>query len=223
MKDRDSLTTKPNIKTANKFKSSTVLTKVSTNRIVIYPSDPNPKDQNRNEAMKPDRYVYSHALLLPMFTLDRMTLFFFSLSQSYQQADSKRDDTDKIYDWSTGVPTGRLKLGSGTASNATTPTLTSGTSKVTNASQASSKSRTTHNNKVKIRVIPEDDTYGYSDGAISEKDERLGGERARAAKSPPKGQGNRPTSNVGVSFPLHPLTMLMCLIDTCESQVVIRA
>ncbi|KAF7985404.1 hypothetical protein HWV62_5103 [Athelia sp. TMB] len=217
VKDRDSLTTKPNIKTANKSKSNTVLTKVSTNRIVIYPSDPNPKDQNRNEVMKPDRYVYSHALLLPMFTLDRMTLFFFSLSESYQEADSS-DGTDKIYDWSATVPLGRLKLDPGTASNATTPTLTSGTSKLTNASLTSSKLRATRNNKVKIRVIPEDDTYGYSDGAISEKDERLGGERALAVKSPPKGRGKRPTSNALVKVKLSSALDQRCMVAPSASQ-----
>lgn len=129
-----------------------------------------------------------------MFTLDRMTLFFFSLSESYREADSISEQSALINNWSAKVVTGQPRRGKGTASDASTPTLTSGSSKVSKGSKAPASSRTALNNKVKIRVNEDDDVNSY--GAFSDKDERNGAERIRAQASPPKGKGNRATSSV---------------------------
>lgn len=154
-----------------------------------------------------------------MFTLDRVTLFFFSLSESYRQEDSTRTESARITNWFAQVPKGQLRLGNA-ASNASTPTLTSGSSKVSKLSKVSTKSRTAQSNKVKIKVIREDNAYD-SDGAISERDERKGGERARAVKSPPKGQGNRPTSAVRDCLYLYPLMSLTHFAVTCQTQSIL--
>ena len=128
----------------------------------------------------PVRSVFSHSVSTTMLTLDRMTLFFFSLSDLY----SKGDDADEtptalVRDWSAKVlPHSRGRVGNASrkkSSAATTPTLTSGTSQPTRASKAVSSnshapkhtsvaprptsklssltnSRTAVNNQVKIKT-----------------------------------------------------------------------
>ncbi|KAF7966671.1 hypothetical protein HWV62_37521 [Athelia sp. TMB] len=138
-------------------------------------SDPNIKDQKRVKAVKPDR-------------------------DSYRQADEDEDaqGTAFIENWAGQVINSpKRKRGPGTSRNskATTPTLTSGTSKHSKASKAPSSSRTALNNKVKIKVFDHDDSDADGDGLVSDRDERYGGERALAANSPHKGKGKRATSS----------------------------
>ncbi|KAF7985441.1 hypothetical protein HWV62_5177 [Athelia sp. TMB] len=139
-------------------------------------SDPNIKDQKRTKAVKHDR-------------------------DSYRQADEDEDDqgTAFIEDWAGQVINSpKRKRGPGTSRNskATTPTLTSGTSKHSKASKAPSSSRTALNNKVKIKDFDHDDSDTDNDnGLISDRDERYSGERALAANSPHKGKGKRATSS----------------------------
>lgn len=134
-----------------------------------------------------------------MFTLDRMTMFFFSLSDSYRNADVSSDEEQSalITSWSSQVTSGLkprgVKNGKST-SNASTPTLTSGSSRISKPSKFLTSSRTAQNNNVRITEA-DNDIYD-SAGAVSERDERDGGERARAAGSPPKGRGQRATSSV---------------------------
>lgn len=134
-----------------------------------------------------------------MFTLDRMTLFFFSLSQSYRNAESSDEERSAtIAKWSSQVRDNSNRLGNRkrkSGSNATTPTLTSGTSRLSKPSTVLATSRTAQSNNVRIKEV-DNDIVSDSAGAISERDERYGGERARAAGSPPKASGQRATSSV---------------------------
>lgn len=140
-----------------------------------------------------------------MFTLDRMTLFFFSLSDSYRNADSSDEEQSAlIANWSSQVTSGLKPRGVGkgkSTSNASTPTLTSGSSKISKRSKITASSRTAQNNNVRIKEVENDIIYD-STGGISDRDERNGGERARAAGSPPKGRGQQATSSVGYCIPL---------------------
>lgn len=135
-----------------------------------------------------------------MLTLDRMTLFFFSLSDSYRQADSEEEQSALINDWSSRVVGQPNRKRAGGASKASTPTLTSGTSKPSRASKASSSSRTALNNKVKIRNSDKYDNVVDDNGGFVSEDERYSGERVLAANSPLKGKGNRVTSSVSAYY-----------------------
>ncbi|KAF7982132.1 hypothetical protein HWV62_29865 [Athelia sp. TMB] len=161
------------------------------------------KSQSKSKgkvAMKPDRYVFSHPPLSSptMLTLDRTTLFFFSLSDSYKAIESSEEQSAFINDWQDKIvetkPKGAAGKRGGGASKATTPALTSGTSKRSQCSKAPSSSRTASSNQVKIKNY-DDYTIDDSDGLLSEKDERFGGERLLAVKSPHKGKGRRATSS----------------------------
>lgn len=133
-----------------------------------------------------------------MFTLDRMTLFFFSLSESYRNTDSSEEDRSiTITNWSSQVNnlnTRHDRKGK-SGSNAPTPTLTSGTSRLSKPSTVLAISRTAQNNNVKIKEVDRG-IVSDGEGAISERDERFGGERERAAGSPHKVSGQRATSSV---------------------------
>lgn len=130
-----------------------------------------------------------------MFTLDRMTLFFFSLSASYRNEDPDEDQSALINSWSSKIPTYKRGGNGRTASDASTPTLVSA-SRSSRASQAASTSLTAVGNKVKIKYGNDEIVDDSEEGIVSERDERNGGERALAAASPPKGKGNRVTSSV---------------------------
>lgn len=141
-----------------------------------------------------------------MFTLDRTTLFFLSLSDQYRNDNDSADDQQKavIKNWTQKVVIdGKGHKDKTSASSAATPPLTVGSSQRSQMSYAprSRTSRTAINNRVKIKDI-DDDIVDDSEGAISERDERDGGERALAAASPHKGKGTRVTSSVSSSFGL---------------------
>lgn len=132
-----------------------------------------------------------------MFTLDQMTLFFFSLSDLFRNAgDSSEEENALLNDWRNVVLKHNTKGAGKSASSATTPTLTAGSSRRTKSSRAST-SRTALNNKVKIKDS-DNGTLDNSDGAFSERDKRDSGECMLAANSPFKGKGKRVSSSVSL-------------------------
>lgn len=147
-------------------------------------------ENDRPKVSKRDRYVLTHHYL--MFTLDRMTLFFFSLSDSFR-ATEEPDKSALVRGWRKIVLEHDPKRAGKSASSAT---LTAGSSKRTKSSKAST-SRTAVNNKVRIKEA-DNDFLDNSDGAFSERDERFSGERTRAANSPFKGKGKRVSSSVSL-------------------------
>lgn len=121
---------------------------------------------------KPDRYV-SHTLtshLINMFTLDRMTLFFFSLSNSYTATREDNKNTGLIKEWAKSIPLDS-QASSKARSSASIPSLTVGsTSHSSRTLQPPPSNRSALNNNVKIRRA-DDDIVEISDdeqGAFSE-------------------------------------------------------
>lgn len=136
-----------------------------------------------------------------MLTLDRMTLFFFTLSHTYR---GKADpgESAMVSNWASAIPAhSRPRTNAG--SNASTPTLISGHSSGTGASRAPpSSARSSQTNNVRIFSASETVPDSEGDGPVSDRDEMDGEERAFAAKSPPKGKGVRQTSAVCGPSPL---------------------
>lgn len=155
-----------------------------------------------------------------MFTLDRMTLFFFSLSQSYQAkeaSDASDDDSGVLADWRRTTHHFTSK-----SSSASTPTLTSDTSSRPRARSSRAPPSTTGRSalsnpwtKVNGDEIVED---SEPEAIVSDRDETQGSEHIAAISTPPKGKGNRPVSKVtyidylllnSLTFPVRPFLQYM--------------
>jgi hypothetical protein len=108
-----------------------------------------------------------------MLTLDRTTLFYFSL----RDLDEKNKHSGLIKDWATKIPR-NAKPGSSTH----TPSLTHGS---TRSSHAASSIRSALNT---VKISNHDDGVEIAEGGLSDLDETIGNERDAAVKSPPKGK-----------------------------------
>lgn len=159
--------------------------------------------KSKSDGVKVNQKV-QHMCVLPflfdifhhnMLTLDRMTLFFFTLSQTYK-GKVEPGESAMVSNWASTIPADsrpRAKAGS----NASTPTLTSGHSSRTRASKAPpSTVRSSLTNNVRIfsksDVVPDSE----DEGPVSDRDETNGAERDFAAMSLPKAKGTRMASTV---------------------------
>lgn len=131
-----------------------------------------------------------------MLTLDRMTLFFFTLSQSYL-GKAEPGETAMVSHWASTIPAGSRPRTT-TGSNASTPTLTSGR---TGTSRTQLSTHSSLSNNVKVisgsEVVPDSD----DEGPVSDRDETNGAERDFAAMSLPTGKGKRAASKVCCTLP----------------------
>jgi hypothetical protein len=107
-----------------------------------------------------------------MLTLDRTTLFYFSL----RDLDEKNKHSGFIKDWATKIPR-NAKPGS-----THTPSLTHGS---TRSSHAASSIRSALNT---VKISNYDNGVEIAEGGLSDLDETIGNEQGAAVKSPLKGK-----------------------------------
>ena len=126
-----------------------------------------------------------------MLTLDRTTLFYYSLSNTTIHE-------DRLNDWVKTVP--KFKRGS---TRSVTPSLTNGSTRTRTSKASSHVSTRSALNNVFIRQRDVDVAdMANGDGGLSDHDETKGPEREAAIKSPPKGK-KRVTSSVSNKLPLY--------------------
>jgi len=132
-----------------------------------------------------------------MLTLDRTTLFYFSL----RDRDFKKNHEGLIQDWATKIP--RNAKPGGTHSKAT-PSLTQGSTRSSHAPPSTQSAI----NAVAVKISNHDDSIKIAEGGLSDVDETKGNERDAAIKSPPKGK-QRITSSVSYHSPFVVLTYIL--------------
>ena len=133
-----------------------------------------------------------------MLTLDKTTLYFTSLSQTYSK-DKDSGLLDEVTAWASQIPP-RTKPKSGFRSTST-PSLTNTTSRTSRVSAPSARSAFTNNVKVAGTNSDEEVEIIGETGFVSDHDELFGNECEVALKSPPK-TGRRASSSVSPIIPL---------------------
>ena len=129
-----------------------------------------------------------------LLTLDQLTLFYWTLSNS--STSDKRKRNDAIREWTAGVP-------KRTANSVTTPSLTSSADRSSTPSVLSGNvkiiSRSQTSESAKVNPKPASTICLHDIGGLSDNDEMRGEEREAAFASPIKGK-KRVTSEVRKHF-----------------------
>lgn len=161
-----------------------------------------------------------------MFTLDQTTLYYYSLSDSTSNGNSKGEKfLSGINSWAAAIPrngppsskatskTGTGKTGTsktGTkSSRSILPPLTEATTRSSTNSVLTKNITIYQPAPVKVKLEANDAQINIVDGALSDEDETYGIKRDTAVASPPKGK-KRVTSSVSNIF-----DHIFCLTKEC--------
>lgn len=129
-----------------------------------------------------------------MLTLDRTTLFYLSLSETYVAVKEKAT-TALVSEWVENLEKLKVDNNARSARSGSVPGLTTGSTRSSRPAPSTARSALTNNIKVKnvdkFIEIPDSE----AEGGFSDRDETQGPEREFAVKSPPKGK-KRATSTV---------------------------
>ena len=157
-----------------------------------------------------------------MFTLDQTTLYYYSLSDSTSNGNSKGEKfLSGINSWAAAIPRNGKPASKATGTGKTSTKSSRGDSilpQLTETTTCSSTNSVLTKNvmisqpaPVKVKLEANDARINIIDGALSDEDETNGVERDAAVTSPPKGK-KRVTSSVSNIFDLIFLFTKECCI-----------